>query len=171
MEQEIWKDIPGYVGLYQVSNKGRVKRTELLSQNGVRLKEKILKTGRNPHAYSRVVFNGKHFYIHRLVAMAFIPNPDNLPQINHKNEIKSDNRVENLEWCSVKYNINYGQRTIKQQISQSKPIIQLSLNGDIIKQYNGIAEAKRATGIGNIHKCLDGSRKKAGGYKWKYVEI
>ena len=113
MTNEIWKDIEGYEGLYQVSNTGKVK-----SFRGN--KEKILKATVMPHNYRRVQLSkdGKNrgFFVHRLVAKAFIPNPDNLPIINHKDEDPSNNNMENLEWCTYKYNSNYG--TSKQRISR-----------------------------------------------------
>ena len=115
--QEIWKDIEGYEGLYQVSNKGRVKS---LSRLVVRVgkpnyitKEKILKCSElKGTGYPAVKLgsnnNFKSMLVHRLVAQAFIPNPDNLPQVNHKDEIRTNNCVDNLEWCDSKYNNNYG---------------------------------------------------------------
>lgn len=107
---EIWKDITGYEGLYQVSNLGRVKSTQYFHGTN----ERILKPISTHNGYFRVHLRKdgklKTFKIHRLVAEAFIPNPDNLPQINHKDEDKTNNRVDNLEWCSARYNCNYGGR-------------------------------------------------------------
>ena len=153
MENEIWKDIPGHNG-YKVSNLGRVKNSTRI------LKPEIMNKG-----YERVKLQDKKIMVHRLVAMAFIPNPDNLPQINHKNEIKSDNRVENLEWCNATYNMNYGTRPI--------------LFAKQIEMYNeyesvvfvSIRDAARQTGIArqNISSCLNGKIKKAGGYCWRFV--
>ena len=110
---EEWKSIPGYEGLYEVSSYGRIKSLERYRFNngGIQLlKERIMKP-LNYNGYKKVVLlkNGskKIEYIHRLVAKLFIPNPDNLPCVNHKDEDKSNNRVDNLEWCTVKYNSNY----------------------------------------------------------------
>ena len=105
---EIWKDIPGYEGLYKVSNLGRIKSLG----NGKTRKENILRLTKDKYGYLYITLseNGKlkKFKVHRLVAMAFIPNPNNYTQINHKDENRSNNRVENLEWCTQKYNNNYG---------------------------------------------------------------
>lgn len=107
MTREIWKDIPSYNGLYQVSNLGRV-----YSNYYNRLLTPELNRG-----YLRVSLSkdkkAKHYLIHRLVALAFIDNPMNLPCVNHKNEIATDNRADNLEWCDITYNNNYGARIIK----------------------------------------------------------
>ena len=110
--EEIWKDIIGYEGLYQVSSLGRVRS---LDRFYYRLhKGKVLSPTKDRYGYLTVTLNcngkSKTIKIHRLVAQAFIENPDNLPQVNHKDEVKSNNCVDNLEWCSAKYNNNFGTR-------------------------------------------------------------
>lgn len=105
---EEWKAIPGYEGLYEVSNKGNVRNVR---------RNTLLRLPKNNNRYIRVSLckNGikTGLTVHRLVAGAFIPNPDNLPEVNHKDEDKTNNRVENLEWCDHKYNMNYGTRNIR----------------------------------------------------------
>lgn len=103
---EIWKDIVGYEGLYQVSNEGNVRTTKRQGTKGGLLKIGIS----NKYCFVRLCKNGKKkpFWIHRLVAQAFIPNPNELPIINHKDQNPSNNMVDNLEWCTTKYNMNYG---------------------------------------------------------------
>ena len=112
MIEEIWKPIEGYEGLYEVSNLGRVRS---LDRFYYRLhKGKVLSPTKDRYGYLTVTLNcngkSKTIKIHRLVAQAFLPNPDNLPQVNHKDEVKSNNCVDNLEWCSAKYNVNFGTR-------------------------------------------------------------
>lgn len=161
---EIWRDIPGYMGLYKISNFGNVRRYGR--------KQNLRCTERNGYFVVHLSNgNAKWFYVHRLVALAFIPNPDALPQINHKNEIKTDNRAENLEWCTAHYNTNYGTRNERIKHNRSFPVEQLDDNGNIVNVFFGISEAQRITGIDrpNICKCLKGKTKTAGGYKWKYV--
>lgn len=107
---EIWRDINNYEGLYQVSNYGRIKRLG----NAKNMKEKILRPIKHSRGYLRIGLhkNGfqKDYFIHRLVAQAFIINSINLPEVNHRDENKHNNKVCNLEWCSSKYNANYGTR-------------------------------------------------------------
>ena len=168
---EIWKDIPGYIGIYQVSNNGNVRRKEKYKAI-----PGILRPIKLTNGYLCVDLSykckKKRILIHRLVAMAFIPNPDNLPQINHKNEIKSDNRAENLEWCNQKYNNSYGTARLRSSIKQSTPVVQYALNGQKIQQFYGMHEAERKTGVfvQNIHKCCIGVYKSAGGFKWQYLK-
>lgn len=119
--EEFWKDIKGYEGFYQVSNLGRVKSLAKYQKgNGGSIfwrKETILKPANSGRGYLMVVLiknkKRKSYILHRLVADAFIPNPYNLPQVNHKDENKTNNVVSNLEWCDNKYNSNYGTRNIR----------------------------------------------------------
>ena len=167
---EIWKDIEGYEGLYQVSNLGRVKS---LGNNKTR-KEKILKSTKNTNGYLEVQLckEGKHkkYLTHRLVAQAFIPNPNNLLEVNHINEDKTDNRVDNLEYCDRKYNCNYGTRNKKVAIVKSIPILQFSLDGELVRKWDSAEEASKELNIfrSSINECCRGRRKSAGGYRWKY---
>ena len=112
----------------------------------------------------------KYKKIHRLVAETFIPNPNNLPYINHKNENRSDNRVENLEWCDSKYNNNYGNRNKKIGVANSKKVKQYDLKGNYIKTWSSIMQVERTLKIknSNIVKNCKGRSNKAGGYIWKY---
>ena len=116
---EIWKDIVGYEGLYQVSNLGNVKRLKGYKGRGKGyiVEEHLIKPSINSHGYQNVVLckNGKTktFSMHRLVAIAFLDNSDNLPEVNHKDEDKTNNCVDNLEWCDRVYNNNYGTRNKK----------------------------------------------------------
>ena len=140
VENEVWKEISGYESLYCVSNKGRVKTLQKYNLRGQLRKEKILKQYINKKGYLYVVLfkdrKCKKFRVHRLVAEAFLPNPNNFPCINHKSEIKTQNNVENLEFCSVAYNNAYG--TARERAAKSNSI----------KQKN---DPKKSTPI----KCLD----------------
>ena len=162
---EIWHDIEGYEGLYQISNKGRVKR--LLGPS-----ERILRPWDNGYGYMIIGLfkNGMHkrIRVHRLVAIAFVPNPHNLPEVNHKDENKKNNCVENLEWCDRVYNVNYGTRNER----ASRKILQYSKSGDFIIEWKSAAEVERMLGINNSHiiQCCKGKRKSAGGFVWRYKE-
>ena len=131
---------------------------------------RILKSTNNGKGYLSLILskNGqkRRFLIHRLVAKAFIPNPNKLLEVNHKNEIKNDNRKENLEWCNAKYNCNYGTRRKKLAKLKSKIVIQIK-EGKIINKFNSVKEAMIETGINNISACCRNEYKQSGGYIWK----
>lgn len=118
--KEIWKDIEGYEGKYQVSNLGRIKSLERKNSRGNQIREKILKLIYDKDGYLLVNLyknsKKKTYKVHRLVALAHIPNPNNYPQVNHKDENPSNNHISNLEWCTNKYNCNYG--TKKERLSK-----------------------------------------------------
>ena len=121
--EEIWKPVPGYEGLYEVSNLGRVRSVNrYVKSKGESYwlrKGKMLSPAKDKNGYLKVNLscNGKNniIRVHRLVAQAFLPNPDNLLEVNHKDEDKTNNRVENLEWCTAKYNNNYGTKIERQK--------------------------------------------------------
>lgn len=179
--EEIWKDIQGYEGLYQVSNMGRVKSLERFryaktigEKDWVApVNERILKPG-ICRGYCQVVLNKNgtksRFQVHRLVATAFIPNPENKSQVNHINGNKVDNRLENLEWVTPSENQIHAIKTgLVGPPPQSRPVLQISLGGKFIKRWDSSKSASRELGIssGNIRSCCSGKRKKAGGFIWK----
>lgn len=186
--KEIWKDVPDYEELYQVSNLGRIRSYEKYKRAGRHTSvyycpSMIIKSFSAGTGYQRVNLyknrKGRQLSVHRLVAMAFIPNPDNLPQVNHKDEDKTNNRLDNLEWCTAKYNSNYGTHpyrlTVKGRIKpkKSKEVGQYAKSGELIGIYPSICEASRRTHLnrGNIGQVVNGKRSKCGGYIWKYIEI
>lgn len=171
MQEEIWKPVVGYEGLYEVSNLGKVRSLNYLKQRGrIELMKPLLVW--DGHLVISLSKEGRarKKLVHRLVAEAFIPNPLMLPQINHKNEIKDDNRVENLEWCTLSYNIQYGTRISRIGQSNRIPVLQYSEKGEFVARYNSIVEAEKRTGISHAHiiQCARGQRKSTGGYKWEY---
>lgn len=163
MQNEIWKDIPGYAGLYQVSNTGRVKSFKNQYGHGVR----ILNGEKTKSGYIQVSLNKKRYKIHRLVALAFIPNPDGLPQINHKNEIRTDNRVENLEWCTGKYNVNYGTAIERRSKKRGKPVICIE-TGKVFASCNA-AGRELNLDFSHIAKCCRGILPQHKGFHFMFV--
>ena len=178
---EEWKDILGYEGLYQISNLGRVKSLERkvnAKEGGERtVREKIKGTRLNIFGYPIITLykcnKMKTYSVHRLVAETFIPNPQGLPQVNHKDEDKTNNTVENLEWCTAEYNVNYGtaiKRRIKSQLNRtdlSRPI--MCIETGIV--YPSTKEVQRQFGYNpsNLSACCNNKLPHAYGCHWKYI--
>ena len=150
---------------YTISDKGEIVNTNTNKE----LKGYIRKDGYVIISLSK---GGKKYkcYLHRLGAETFIPNPDNLPQVNHKDENKTNNCVSNLEWITPKDNCNYGTRNERQGLGHSKPIEQYDLDGNLIKEWDSAAQVERDLGFNhqNISKCCLGQQKTAYNYKWRY---
>lgn len=162
MTEEIWKDIFGYGGVYQVSNRGRVRSCKRRSW-------KILKPMKLSNGYESVtLYSDKRNmeYVHRLVAQAFIPNPNDYLYVNHKNEVRTDNRVSNLEWCTAFYNNHYSDI----YKSTRTHVTQYSKGMAKIRSYISQQEASRATGIPqpSISLCCNHKQQTAGGYIWRF---
>lgn len=175
---EIWRPIKGYEGLYEVSNLGRIKSLKRLVKkwDGYRtVPEKILTPRTNNRGYLRITLckDGitKTFSPHRLVAEAFIPNPDNLPCVNHKDENPLNNVVSNLEWCTYSYNNSYGNRNNRIALSKSKPVLQYTLDGEFVREWVSTMECGR-NGFqqSSVASCCRGERNKHKDYIWKYKE-
>lgn len=168
--EEVWKDIKGFEGSYQVSNLGRVKSL-------YRIGERVLSGRKTKYGYLDVMLykdgKGKNYKVHRLVAEAFISNPDHLPQVNHINEDKQSNVVTNLEWCDNRYNNNYGTKNERTRNALSKPVYQYTKDGALVRSYPSTIEVQRQTGYnqGNINRCCLGKAKSAYGYLWSYELI
>lgn len=174
--EEIWKSF-GYED-YEVSNFGRVKSYKYDKTDG-----RIMKPYHDTKRYLQIDLqldgrkrqNRKHFFIHRLVAQAFIPNPDNLPQVNHKDENKDNNHVDNLEWCTNEYNARYGTKSERVAQKRRKPVYSIDSEGNI-EEFAGVRAATRAMTGGKsdggscITQVIAGKRKTAYGRKWFYKE-
>ena len=195
---EVWKDIKGYEGVYQVSNQGRVRSLDRLNSAGKRMKGSIRRQSKNSNGYLYVnlCLNGKSFNcsVHRLVAITFIPNPDNKYTVNHKNENKEDNRVENLEWMSLQENLRYGTHDIrmaqtrkgrmcgpkhpnfgkrgKNANTHKGRVIGIGkYNSDDVVVFDTAADAARILKVssGQICESIHNNNKSCGGYYWRRV--
>ena len=180
---EVWKPISGFEN-YKISNLGRIKNTVFRNRYTTMLKERILTPSKNGRGYLFVYLskndNRKMKTIHRLVAEAFIENPNGYPVINHRDGNKENNFVDNLEWCTVQYNAQHSHRLGLQKPSErqktiisqwdrenhSKPVSQYSKNGDWVKDWAQQKEAEMALGLclGSISQCVRGKSKTAGGF-------
>lgn len=160
-DEEKWKDIQGYDGLYMVSDKGRVMNVET---------GRVLKPVITPNGYEQVTLykdgKFKQYYNHRLTAEVFVPNPNNLAQVNHIDECKTNNDIRNLEWVTVSQNVKH---SIHKQLCK---IRQHSLDGEFIREWKSFREIERELGFrsSNINMCCQGKLKKAYGYKWSYAD-
>ena len=169
MEEEIWCPIKGFEGLYDVSDQGRVKSLKFG-------KERVLNPVRDGGGYLFVILykNREHKIckVHRLVAKTFIPNPDNLPQVNHKDEDKENNSVQNLEWCDSKYNINYGTRNQRVSEKHSKSVLQFTKDGEFVREWKSTNDVQRNLGYfhNNISNCCNGKCKSSNGFIWKFKD-
>ena len=168
--QEIFKDIPGYEEIYQVSNLGRVRKLSYLTPySGDGYMRIRLCRGKNDH---------KMKLVHRLVAETFIANPNNLPEVNHKDENKSNNTVDNLEWCTRKYNINYGghnKKVIETKVKKgifNRIIYQYDIKGNLKHKYNNIKEIPKCFNESSVYHCI--AKINGGLYNnfiWSYREL
>ena len=173
---ELWKDVHGFEGLYMISNLGKIKSIDhyVKCNTGKRLvKGRVLKACDRGNGYPFVTLgkDGKQYNmsIHRMVAIAFVPNPQKYKEVNHIDENKSNFHVENLEWCDRNYNNNHGTRQNRVTIKNSKKVIQME--GDkVLRIWFSLSDIARELNfsIGNISSCCNGSRPSAYGYVWKY---
>ena len=175
---EKWEPIIGYEGVYEISNRGRVKSLSRKEYNGfgyfirgelirkIQLSEKgygVLKLTKN-----KITKNHK---LHRLVAEHFIPNPNNYKTVNHKDENKLNNNVGNLEWCTQQYNLAYGNTRLRQSEGQNIPVYKCDMLGDVLKRYDSMLDTKcDGFNNGSVSRCCNGKQDSHKGYKWRYAD-
>ena len=185
-ESEVWKDVIGFEGFYKVSNKGNVYSVGRKHARGVNRGGRILKPVYDKDGYSRVSLykNGivTRKRTHRVVAEAFIPNPNGFPQVNHRDEVKDNNNVENLEWCDARYNSNYGTRNIRKAQAKSKKIRAVNIKTNEAITFNSVKEAGyKGYSNGAVSRACRGTYKTITGkligdgrtykgYRWEYYE-
>ena len=177
---EKWALVKGCDGRYVVSTFGRVASLSFLYYQGKypcyreqRIKHQSIHAG---YYCTNIIKEGQNrlYRVHRLVAEAFIPNPNNFPCVNHKDENKKNNSVENLEWCTYQYNIRYGEQykvrasKSKQELKYRKPVVQLTIDGTFVAEHRSMYYAALTTGISksSIKQCINGKRKTCGGFMW-----
>ena len=185
-EGEIWKDIAGYEGLYKVSNKGNVYSVERKDSMGRKWGGRTLKPMHDKNGYLTVALYenglGKNKKIHRLVSEAFLPNPNNYPEVNHIDEVKDNNNVNNLEWCTREYNINHGTSIERSAQARSRKVRAVNVETGEVVKFNSTREAKRkgytqeyvSSACRGVYKNDSGKLIGDGhtyrGYRWSYTE-
>ena len=179
--KEIWKDIKGYEDYYQVSNKGNVKSLDRKVNSGLKNNMIVIKYGKvlskskDRNGYFIVSLSKtnikKSYKVSVLVAKTFIKNPNNKPQVNHINGVKSDDSIKNLEWCTNKENIQHAFKTgLCSNEYKKVKIIQMDLEGNFIKLWDSISEAEEKYNASHIIDCCKNRRNKCKGYRWIYYE-
>ena len=187
-ESEIWKDVAGYEGFYQVSNKGNVRSVARKDSRGHRYRGRVLKQGYGSSGYLHIDLhkNGKSKTraVHRLVAEAFLPNPKGLPQVNHIDELKDNNELANLEWCTREYNVNHGTRNKRMAQAQSKKVRAVNAKtGDVVEFNSTAAAGRKGYYQSSVSRACRGNYKASTGklvggdghlykgYRWEYYEV
>lgn len=184
MKNEIWRPVVGYEGLYEVSSHGRVKSLSRLDARGALRRERMLQPGTVTDSYQQVSLRrdgeAKAFLVHRLVALAFVANPEALPIINHKNGVRADNRAENLEWCSQLQNVRHSIEHLGRkpprvyrgaEHGSSKRVQAVSAAGERL-EFGNAREAAEHFGIDPsvVSRCCTGKREQAKGWRFAYAE-